>query len=224
MPASSTAQQYTQQWQGQTWDAAAAGAGVGARRRPTCSRRHPSRRPPRQGVLAGSAVAAAAGPGAGPRARTGPRTGPCRRGSTGATYGPATLAGNPRITDAQRARAGGPFADHRAGHAARRAHRRCWACSCSGTAAVGSYALLVPLVAAPGGHRGGLVPAERHVAGPAGHRAGVPGRRWSRTPCCSPPAGRTRPAAILGTLGVWVLLTLVLQLRSTPDPTSGCTA
>jgi hypothetical protein len=85
----------------------------------------------------------------------------------------------------------------------------------AGAAAVGTYALLVPLVVlqavtAAGWFRlNGMWPARQGIAlGFAGALAADAALLAS---------GRS-PAAILGTLGVWVLLALVLQLRSHADP------
>ncbi|MFE1438344.1 hypothetical protein [Streptomyces sp. NPDC058739] len=131
-------------------------------------------------------------------------------------YGPATLAGNSRITDAQRARLEGrsPIIEPGMQPAALTA---LLGLLLSGAAAVGSYALLVPLVAlqgltAAGWFRlNGMWPARQGIAlAFAGALA---------ADAALLVAGRDdAPAAILGTLGVWVLLTLVLQLRSHAEP------
>ncbi|MEB8340552.1 hypothetical protein [Streptomyces endophyticus] len=87
----------------------------------------------------------------------------------------------------------------------------------AGGAAIGSYALLVPLlvlqaVTAAGWFRlNGMWPARQGIA--LAFMGGVVADVALLV------AGRDNgPAAILGTLGVWVLLTLVLQLRSHADP------
>ncbi|MFF3491489.1 hypothetical protein ACFYWS_09070 [Streptomyces sp. NPDC002795] len=87
----------------------------------------------------------------------------------------------------------------------------------AGGAAIGSYALLVPLlvlqaVTAAGWFRlNGMWPARQGIA--LAFMGGVVADIALLV------AGRDNgPAAILGTLGVWVLLTLVLQLRSHADP------
>ncbi|MGW2341756.1 hypothetical protein [Streptomyces sp. NPDC001661] len=87
----------------------------------------------------------------------------------------------------------------------------------AGGAALGSYALLVPLVllqavTAAGWFRlNGMWPARQGIA--LAFMGGVVADIALLV------AGRDNgPAAILGTLGVWVLLTLVLQLRSHADP------
>ncbi|MFF1567182.1 hypothetical protein ACFVY1_27295 [Streptomyces sp. NPDC058293] len=133
-----------------------------------------------------------------------------------AAYGPATVTGNPRVTDAQRARAEGrsPIIEPGMQPAALTA---LLGLLLAGGAAVGQYALLVPLVllqavTAAGWFRlNGMWPARQGIAlAFAGGLAAdaallVTGRE-------------NAPAAILGTLGVWVLLTLVLQLRSHAAP------
>ncbi|MFA3839446.1 hypothetical protein [Streptomyces aureus] len=133
-----------------------------------------------------------------------------------AAYGPATVTGNPRVTDAQRARAEGrsPIMEPGMQPAALTA---LLGLLLAGGAAVGQYALLVPLVllqavTAAGWFRlNGMWPARQGIAlAFAGGLAAdaallVTGRE-------------NAPAAILGTLGVWVLLTLVLQLRSHAAP------
>ncbi|CAL9529256.1 hypothetical protein SUDANB105_03986 [Streptomyces sp. enrichment culture] len=87
----------------------------------------------------------------------------------------------------------------------------------SGAAAVGSWALLVPLVAlqavtAAGWFRlNGMWPARQGIA------LAFLGALTADAALLV--AGRDNgPVAILGTLGVWVLLSLVLQLRSHADP------
>jgi hypothetical protein len=131
-------------------------------------------------------------------------------------YGPATLAGNPRVTDAQRARLEGrsPIIEPGIQPAALTA---LLGLLLSGTAAVGSYALLVPLVVlqavtAAGWFRlNGMWPARQGIA------LAFLGALVADAALLA--AGRENaPAAILGTLGVWVLLSLVMQLRSHADP------
>ncbi|MGX1671246.1 hypothetical protein [Streptomyces sp. NPDC055400] len=133
-----------------------------------------------------------------------------------AGYGPATVTGNARVTDAQRARAEGrsPIIEPGMQPAALTA---LLGLLLAGGAAVGQYALLVPLVllqavTAAGWFRlNGMWPARQGIAlAFAGGLAAdaallVTGREHA-------------PGAILGTLGVWVLLTLVLQLRSHAAP------
>ncbi|MBO4260897.1 hypothetical protein GRC12_44900, partial [Streptomyces griseorubiginosus] len=131
-------------------------------------------------------------------------------------YGPATLSGNARITDAQRARLEGrsPIIEPGMQPAALTA---LLGLLLSGTAAIGSYALLLPLVAlqavtAAGWFRlNGMWPARQGIA------LAFLGALVADVALLA--AGREHgPAAILGTLGVWVLLSLVLQLRSHADP------
>ncbi|WP_030044496.1 hypothetical protein, partial [Streptomyces resistomycificus] len=133
-----------------------------------------------------------------------------------ATYGPATVAGNARITDAQRARLEGrsPIIEPGMQPAALTA---LLGLLLSGTAAVGTYALLVPLVVlqavtAAGWFRlNGMWPARQGIA------LAFLGALAADVVLLV--AGRENgPAAILGTLGVWVLLSLVLQLRSHAEP------
>ncbi|MDQ1037162.1 hypothetical protein QFZ75_003578 [Streptomyces sp. V3I8] len=131
-------------------------------------------------------------------------------------YGPATVTGNARITDAQRARAEGrsPIIEPGGQPAALTA---VLALLLAGAAAVGQYALVVPLVVlqavtAAGWFRlNGMWPARQGIA------LAFAGALVADVALLA--AGRENaPAAILGTLGVWVLLTLVLQLRSHAEP------
>ncbi|EGX59451.1 integral membrane protein [Streptomyces zinciresistens K42] len=132
----------------------------------------------------------------------------------GPGYGPATLAGNTRVTDAQRARQEGrsPIIEPGIQPAALTA---LLGLLLAAGAAIGSYGLLVPLVAlqavtAAGWFRlNGMWPARQGIA-----LAFAGGLTADVALLVS---GRS-PAAIVGTLGVWVLLTLVLQLRSHADP------
>ncbi|KUL24436.1 hypothetical protein [Streptomyces regalis] len=132
----------------------------------------------------------------------------------GPDYGPATVSGNARITDAQRARLEGrsPVIEPGVQPAALTA---LLGLLLSGTAAIGSYALLVPLVVlqavtAAGWFRlNGMWPARQGIA--LAFAGAV-------TADVALLAADRAPAAILGTLGVWVLLALVLQLRSHADP------
>ncbi|MFD8304169.1 hypothetical protein ACFV29_17745 [Streptomyces sp. NPDC059690] len=195
------AQQYTQQWQGQTWE--------------TQVQSPMSYQPQPQ-----------AQPYAYPQQHAQPQQQPYVQASeealhTGASepapaYGPATVAGNSRITDAQRARLEGrsPIIEPGMQPAALTA---LLGLLLSGAAALGSYALLVPLVAlqavtAAGWFRlNGMWPARQGIA------LAFLGALVADAALLV--AGRGQgPAAILGTLGVWVLLSLVLQLRSHADP------
>ncbi|CAL9489659.1 hypothetical protein SUDANB6_03218 [Streptomyces sp. enrichment culture] len=129
-------------------------------------------------------------------------------------YGPATVGGNARITDAQRARAEGrsPIIEPGMQPAALTA---LLGLLLAGAAAIGTYALLVPLVVlqavtAAGWFRlNGMWPARQGIA------LGFLGALVADAALL---AADRSPAAILGTLGVWVLLALVLQLRSHADP------
>jgi hypothetical protein len=131
-------------------------------------------------------------------------------------YGPPTLTGNPRVTDAQRARAEGrsPIIEPGGQPAVPTA---VLGLLLAGTAAIGEYALVVPLVilqavTAAGWFRlNGMWPARQGIA------LAFAGALTADAVLLA--AGRENaPAAILGTLGVWVLLTLVLQLRSHAEP------
>ncbi|WP_425247461.1 hypothetical protein [Streptomyces sp. NEAU-NA10] len=141
---------------------------------------------------------------------------PQPEGDAAPSYGPATLAGNARVTDAQRARLEGrsPIIEPGMQPAALTA---LLGLLLSGTAAVGTYALLAPLVVlqavtAAGWFRlNGMWPARQGIA------LAFLGALAADAALLA--AGRAHaPAAILGTLGVWVLLCLVLQLRSHADP------
>ncbi|NUK13168.1 hypothetical protein HRW18_35500, partial [Streptomyces lunaelactis] len=129
-----------------------------------------------------------------------------------AEYSAPTTVGNARITDAQRARAEGrspiiPPGMQPAGLTA------ALGLLLAGGAAAGQYALLVPLIllqalTAAGWFRlNGMWPARQGIAlaFAGGLAADVVLLAVGR---------ENAPAAIIGTLGVWVLLTLVLQLRS----------
>ncbi|MFD7090331.1 hypothetical protein ACFV94_21400 [Streptomyces sp. NPDC059896] len=127
-------------------------------------------------------------------------------------YSAPTTMGNARITDAQRARAEGrspiiPPGIQPAGLTA------LLGLLLAGGAAIGPYALLVPLVllqavTAAGWFRlNGMWPARQGIA--LAFLGGI------TADVVLLAAGREHaPAAIIGTLGVWVLLVVVLQLRS----------
>ncbi|MFF0748284.1 hypothetical protein [Streptomyces sp. NPDC004267] len=136
--------------------------------------------------------------------------------ASGAEYSAPTTSGSSRITDAQRARAEGrsPIIEPGMQPAALTA---VLGVLLAAGAAVGSYALLVPLVllqavTAAGWFRlNGMWPARQGIALAFLGGVAADGALLA--------AGRENaPAAIIGTLGVWVLLTLVLQLRSHADP------
>ncbi|WP_455350980.1 hypothetical protein [Streptomyces sp. SYSU K217416] len=132
--------------------------------------------------------------------------------AAGPAYTPPTTGGNARVTDAQRARAEGrsPIIDPGMQPAGLTA---VLGLLLAGAAAAGSYALLVPLVllqavTAAGWFRlNGMWPARQGIAlaFAGGVTADIALLAVSR---------EHAPAAIIGTLGVWVLLTLVLQLRN----------
>ncbi|MFI8909695.1 hypothetical protein ACIGV8_29840 [Streptomyces albidoflavus] len=130
----------------------------------------------------------------------------------GPAYGPATVTGNTRITDAQRARAEGrsPIIDPGTQPALLTA---ALGLLLAGGAALGWFGLLVPLVVlqgltAAGWFRlNGMWPARQGIA------LAFAGALVADAVLLV--AGRSNgQAAVVGTLGVWVLLCLVLQLRS----------
>ncbi|WP_327396184.1 hypothetical protein [Streptomyces phaeochromogenes] len=136
--------------------------------------------------------------------------------ASGPEYGPPTVTGNSGLTAAQRARAEGrsPVIEPGLQPAALTA---VLGLLMAGAAAVGEYALVVPLVilqavTAAGWFRlNGMWPARQGIA------LAFAGALTSDVALLA--AGRENaPAAILGSLGVWVLLTLVLQLRSHASP------
>ncbi|MBT2427812.1 hypothetical protein J7F02_19635 [Streptomyces sp. ISL-112] len=127
-------------------------------------------------------------------------------------YSAPNTLGNARITDAQRARAEGrsPIIAPGMQPAAITAGL---GLLLAGGAAVGAYALLVPLVllqavTAAGWFRlNGMWPARQGIA------LAFAGGLVADAALLA--AGREHgPTALMGTLGVWVLLTVVLQLRS----------
>ncbi|MER6682308.1 hypothetical protein [Streptomyces olivaceoviridis] len=134
----------------------------------------------------------------------------------GPAYGPATLAGNARITDAQRARLEGrsPIIEPGMQPALLTA---VLGMLLAAAAPVASYALAVPLVVlqavtAAGWFRlNGMWPARQGIA------LAFAGALTSDVAVLA--AGRDHAlVAILGPLGLWVLLSLVLQLRSHASP------
>ncbi|MFE0652799.1 hypothetical protein ACFVZH_29920 [Streptomyces sp. NPDC059534] len=136
--------------------------------------------------------------------------------AAGPGYSSPTTSGNTRITDAQRARAEGrsPVIEPGMQPAALTA---VLGLLLAGGAALGSYGLLVPLVllqglTAAGWFRlNGMWPARQGIA------LAFAGGLVADAALLA--TGREHAAAaILGTLGVWVLLCLVLQLRSHADP------
>jgi hypothetical protein len=201
-----SAQQYTQQWQGQTWDTQV------QQTRPAAS--DLAYFPPQNYQAAAQSHDPQAQP---PRPEA-----PEAQAPAGAGYGPPSLAGNARITDAQRARLEGrsPIIEPGMQPAGLTA---VLALLLSVTAQVGSYVLVVPLVVlqavtAAGWFRlNGMWPARQGIA------LAFAGALVADVALLA--AGRENgPAAILGTLGVWVLLSLVMQLRSHADPDTRITS
>jgi hypothetical protein len=224
-------QQHTQQWQGQTWEtqthasvpAPADGAEYGGQAQqaqygqqaqyaqhaygaPT----HEQQQMPQSQPL----------PQAQPHPEPTPASSPAPEsasgGDEGPAYGPATVAGNARITDAQRARLEGrsPIIEPGMQPALLTA---LLGLLLAGTAQIASYALVVPLVllqavTAAGWFRlNGMWPARQGIA--LAFAGGL------TADVAVLVAGREHaPAAILGPLGIWVLLALVLQLRSHASP------
>ncbi|NMO37861.1 hypothetical protein HG826_30600 [Streptomyces sp. GMY01] len=224
--------QYTQEWQGQTWetqtysriDATAEPAAPTAYMAPLNHLDHldhlDHQTPAAAPAPAPAQPQAAQPPTAAPRATAAPAAPTAPAGNPGdgsePGYGPATLGGNARVTDAQRARAEGrsPIIEPGMQPAALTA---LLGLLLAGAAQVGTYALLVPLVllqavTAAGWFRlNGMWPARQGIA------LGFAGALVCDVAVLG--TGRDHaPAAILGTLGVWVLLSLVLQLRSHADP------
>ncbi|MFJ8633771.1 hypothetical protein [Streptomyces sp. NPDC093568] len=235
------AQQYTQEWQGQTWETQVhqpvtpAQPSATAPAPASASAEETAYLPPQGGWGAQSSghqqasayqqqsgYQTGGGWQAAPQAHAQPQPQPPQaqppQPDTDADdeqgYGPATLAGNSRVTDAQRARQEGrsPIIEPGIQPAGLTA---LLGLLLSATAAVGSYALLVPLVAlqavtAAGWFRlNGMWPARQGIA------LAFAGALTADVALF---VADRAPAAILGTLGVWVLLTLVLQLRSHADP------
>ncbi|WP_406343813.1 hypothetical protein [Streptomyces sp. NBC_00648] len=208
-------QQYTQTWEGQTWD---------TQYQPTVQPQ-----PVQQQVQQQYAQAYA--PPAADTAYLPPQTGSAPlppetaayepvpaapAESDGPAYSPPTTVGNTRITDAQRARAEGrsPVIAPGMQPAALTAVLGLLLAAASG---IGQYALVVPLVllqavTAAGWFRlNGMWPARQGIA--LAFLGGL-----VADAALLAVGDEHAPAAILGTLGVWVLLTLVLQLRSHADP------
>ncbi|SOD85563.1 hypothetical protein [Streptomyces sp. Ag109_G2-15] len=191
-------QQYTQQWQGQTWE----------------TQTHAHVRAAETSYLPPQEPYAPQAPAPQPPQPQQPEPAPEAEAAT--AYGPATLAGNSRVTDAQRARLEGrsPIIEPGMQPALLTAGL---GLLLAVTAAIASYALVVPLVmlqavTAAGWFRlNGMWPARQGIA-----LAFLGGLTADAAVLA---AGRDHaPAAILGPLGVWVLLSLVLQLRSHASP------
>ncbi|MFJ2726306.1 hypothetical protein [Streptomyces collinus] len=196
--------QHTQQWQGRTWETQSQAQVRGA---------ETAYLPPQEPYTP-PAPAPGPQPHQAPDATAGPET--TAEPEAGPEYGPATLAGNSRITDAQRARLEGrsPIIDPGMQPALLTAGL---GLLLAVTAPLGSYALVVPLVllqavTAAGWFRlNGMWPARQGIA------LAFLGALTADVAVLA--AGRAHaPVAILGPLGVWVLLSLVLQLRSHASP------
>ncbi|MFJ8754102.1 hypothetical protein ACIREO_32970 [Streptomyces sp. NPDC102441] len=202
-PQAPAGQGATQTWQGQTWD---------TQYQPTIQSQHQAEPAPAQGT-GQSAPGAYPLPPEAPAAPAAPPA-PDAPAATpdGSGYSAPTTVGNTRVTDAQRARAEGRSPIIAPGMQPAAITAGLGLLLALG-AAIGPYALLVPLVllqavTAAGWFRlNGMWPARQGIA--LAFAGGVVADAVLLA------AGRSNaPAAILGTLGVWVLLTLVLQLRS----------
>ncbi|WP_327116268.1 hypothetical protein OG206_15130 [Streptomyces sp. NBC_01341] len=183
----------TQTWQGQTWD----------------TQYQPTVQPQPPVHAQGHTPAARPLP---PEAPSAPTAAPAPVPDDGPGFSAPTTLGNARITDAQRARAEGRSPIIAPGMQPAAITAGLGLLLALG-AAIGAYALLVPLVllqavTAAGWFRlNGMWPARQGIA--LAFAGGVV------ADVALLAAGRDNaPAALLGTLGVWVLLTLVLQLRS----------
>lgn len=160
----------------------------------------------------GSPAAPAPAPGSVAGSAPAPASVPAPKAPAADSYSAPTTMGNARITDAQRARAEGrspiiPPGIQPAGLTA------VLALLLAGGAAVGPYALVVPLVilqavTAAGWFRlNGMWPARQGIA------LAFAGALVADVAVLAVGDDHALPA-ILGTLGAWVLLTVVLQLRS----------
>uniref|UniRef100_UPI001C2811FF hypothetical protein n=1 Tax=Streptomyces sp. AC495_CC817 TaxID=2823900 RepID=UPI001C2811FF len=212
------AQQYTQQWEGQTWETQIQPQTPPAAANLTETAYLPQQSAAPGGQYGGGQYHAQAHaeaqhqPQAVPQGQAGPEAG----AEPAPGYGPPTLTGNARITDAQRARAEGrsPIIEPGMQPALITA---VLGLLLAGAAAVGEYALAVPLVVlqavtAAGWFRlNGMWPARQGIVLAFAGALAADAALFA--------AGREHaPAAILGTLGVWVLLGIVLGLRSHADP------
>ncbi|MFF4249141.1 hypothetical protein ACFYY2_32435 [Streptomyces sp. NPDC001822] len=194
----------TQTWQGQTWD---------TQYQPTVQPQPQPQPQPQTAPAQGHAPAAARPlPPEAPPAPSAPTAAPAPAPAGGPEFSAPTTLGNARITDAQRARAEGRSPIIAPGMQPAAITAGLGLLLALG-AAIGAYALLVPLillqaVTAAGWFRlNGMWPARQGIA------LAFAGGFVADVVLLA--AGRENaPAAILGTLGVWVLLTLVLQLRS----------
>ncbi|MFI9806656.1 hypothetical protein ACIHEJ_20240 [Streptomyces sp. NPDC052301] len=211
--------QATQQWQGRTWETQTH-APVQAQGAETAYLpQHQYQQPPQAQQYAEPQQAQYAPqpqPEPAMARAQGPAPAQTPESESGPAYGPATLGGNARITDAQRARLEGrsPIIDPGMQPALLTA---LLGLLLAATAPVASYALVVPLVllqavTAAGWFRlNGMWPARQGIA------LAFAGGLTADVAVLA--AGRDHaPVAILGPLGVWVLLSLVLQLRSHASP------
>ncbi|MFD0023369.1 hypothetical protein [Streptomyces sp. NPDC058382] len=214
-----------QTWEGQTWDTqyqptiqrrqpvqaahAAHAAQPAEPAQPAAGTAYPSPQLPPQGASGAYPLP--------PEAPSAP-AGPAAAGASAEAvqddsgYSAPTTLGNSRITDAQRARAEGRSPIIAPGMQPAAITAGLGLLLALG-AAIGSYALVVPLVllqavTAAGWFRlNGMWPARQGIA------LAFAGGLVADVVLLA--TGRENgPAAILGTLGVWVLLTVVLQLRS----------
>ncbi|WP_327368945.1 hypothetical protein [Streptomyces sp. NBC_01217] len=186
----------TQTWEGQTWDTQYQPTVQPAQPVPGASGSYPL---PPEAQAAPSTPAPAGTP-------------PAASALDAAGYSAPTTLGNSRVTDAQRARAEGRSPIIAPGMQPAAITAGLGLLLALG-AALGQYALFVPLVllqavTAAGWFRlNGMWPARQGIA------LAFAGGFVADIALLA--AGRENgPAAILGTLGVWVLLTVVLQLRS----------
>ncbi|MFF9016505.1 hypothetical protein ACF09C_26490 [Streptomyces sp. NPDC014870] len=195
----------TQTWEGQTWD---------TQYQPVVQQPAPASQP-----FAGDTAYLPPQPAAHPLPEETPVAAPAAASdapAAGPEWSSPTTSGHTRLTDAQRARAEGrsPIIPPGIQPAALTAGL---GALLAGGAALGPYGLLLPLVllqavTAAGWFRlNGMWPARQGIA------LAFAGGLTADVVLLA--AGRENaPAAIMGTLGVWVLLTLVLQLRSHADP------
>ncbi|MFD3531819.1 hypothetical protein [Streptomyces sp. NPDC058664] len=224
----------TQTWEGQTWDTqyqpavsydqvqaarpqpqpqhqAPAPHGAQEAYQPYPAYGYPAE--PQQAAAPVPAHAPAPAPASVPAPEPGPGAG---ADAAGPAWSSPTISGNTRITDAQRARAEGrsPVIEPGMRPAALTA---VLGLLLAGGAALGTYGLLVPLVllqglTAAGWFRlNGMWPARQGIA--LAFAGGL-----AADAALLATGKEHAAAAILGTLGVWVLLCLVLQLRSHADP------
>ncbi|MEU9704983.1 hypothetical protein, partial [Streptomyces sp. NPDC047981] len=201
----------TQTWEGQTWD---------TQYQPVVQQPAPAPQPFSADTAYLPPQAAAhplpeETPASAPAAAEAPAA-PGTASAGGPDWSSPTTSGHTRLTDAQRARAEGRSPIIPPGIQPAALTAGLGALLAVG-AALGPYGLLLPLVllqavTAAGWFRlNGMWPARQGIA------LAFAGGLTADVVLLA--AGRENaPAAIMGTLGVWVLLTLVLQLRSHADP------